>query len=51
VAASHGSFWLLSGKARLKQGLAEGVTLDCASLPYTGQLLSLLEQAHAPAAN
>lgn len=40
-------FWLLGGRARLKQRLAEGVTLDCASLPYTGQLLSLLEQAHA----
>src|SRR5687767_1594112 len=39
--------WLLSGRARLKQRLAEGVKLDCASLPYTGQLLSLLEQAHA----
>ena len=40
-------WWLLGGKARLKQRLAEGVALDCASLPYTGQLLSLLEQAHA----
>ena len=40
-------FWLLAGRACLKQRLAEGVKLDCASLPYTGQLLSLLEQAHA----
>lgn len=39
--------WLLRGRACLKQRLAEGVKLDCASLPYTGQLLSLLEQAHA----
>ena len=37
-------FWLLSGRACLKQRLAEGVKLDCASLPYNGQLLSLLEQ-------
>jgi 4-hydroxybenzoate polyprenyltransferase len=40
-------FWLLSGRACLKQRLADGAKLDCASLPYTGQLLSLLEQAHA----
>ena len=40
-------WWLLSGRAGLKQRLAKAVRLDCASLPYTGQLLSLLEQAHA----
>lgn len=40
-------FWLCEGRARLKQRLAEGVTLDCASLPYTEELLTYLRQAHA----
>jgi 4-hydroxybenzoate polyprenyltransferase len=39
--------WLLAGKARLKQRLAEGVTLDCACLPYTTELLDYLRQAHS----
>jgi 4-hydroxybenzoate polyprenyltransferase len=40
-------FWLLAGRARLKQRIAELVTLDCASLPYTAELLEYLRQAHA----
>src|SRR2546423_3047036 len=39
--------WLLRGRAYLKQRLAEGVKLDCASLPYTRELLDYLRQAHA----
>jgi 4-hydroxybenzoate polyprenyltransferase/phosphoserine phosphatase len=39
--------WLLGGRARLKQRLAEGVTLDCASLPYTPELLDYLRKAHS----
>jgi 4-hydroxybenzoate polyprenyltransferase/phosphoserine phosphatase len=39
--------WLLQGKARLKQRLAEGVALDCASLPYTEGLLEYLREARA----
>jgi 4-hydroxybenzoate polyprenyltransferase len=40
-------FWLLGGKARLKQRLAQGVTLDCASLPFTSELLEHLRQEHS----
>jgi 4-hydroxybenzoate polyprenyltransferase len=40
-------FWLLRGKAHLKQKLAEGVTHDCASLPYTAELVEYLRAAHA----
>jgi 4-hydroxybenzoate polyprenyltransferase len=40
-------FWLLQGRARLKQKLAEGVTLDCSSLPYTPELLDHLREQHA----
>jgi 4-hydroxybenzoate polyprenyltransferase/phosphoserine phosphatase len=40
-------FWLFAGKARLKQRLAQGVTLDCASLPYTPELVEHLRQEHA----
>src|SRR5262245_143279 len=40
-------FWLLQGKARFKQRMAEGVTLDCASLPYSEDFLEYLRQAHA----
>src|SRR3954466_14128295 len=38
--------WLWGGKAHLKQRLAEGVQLDCASLPYTPELLAYLRKAH-----
>jgi 4-hydroxybenzoate polyprenyltransferase len=40
-------FWLLGGKAHLKQRVAEGVRLDCASLPYTKELLDYLRDARA----
>ena len=40
-------FWLLKGRAHLKQKIAEGVTLDCASLPYTPEFLEHLRRAHA----
>ncbi len=40
-------FWLLQGRAWLKQKLAEGVALDCASLPYTPDLLAYLREQHA----
>src|SRR5262249_11851990 len=40
-------FWLLRGKARFKQRMAEGVTLDCASLPYSEDFLEYLHKAHA----
>jgi 4-hydroxybenzoate polyprenyltransferase len=39
--------WLLGGKAQLKQRLAEGVRLDCASLPYTEELVTYLRAARA----
>ncbi len=38
-------FWLLKGRAYFKQKLAEGVTLDCASLPYTMELVDHLNDA------
>ena len=40
-------FWLWQGKARLKQRLAEGISLDCPSLPYNEELLDYLRQARA----
>ena len=40
-------FWLLRGRAYLKQKIAEGVKLDCASLPYTPELMDYLRSAHA----
>jgi len=39
--------WLAGGRARLKQRLAEGVTLDCETLPYTPELLDYLRKAHS----
>lgn len=39
--------WLLQGRARLKQKLAAGIALDCASLPYTPDFLEYLRQQHA----
>ena len=39
--------WLAGGRARLKQRLAEGVNLDCESLPYTPELLDYLRKAHS----
>lgn len=33
------AWWLLRGRAHLKRKLAEGVTLDCDSLPYTTELV------------
>src|ERR1051326_6867772 len=39
-------FWLLAGRAQLKQRLARDVTIDCNSLPYTPELLEYLRQAH-----
>jgi 4-hydroxybenzoate polyprenyltransferase len=40
-------FWLLAGRARLKERLAEGVKLDCESLPYTADLVEYLREARA----
>jgi 4-hydroxybenzoate polyprenyltransferase len=40
-------FWLLAGRARLKQKLAEGAKVDWASLPYTPELLERLSAARA----
>src|SRR5882762_2494716 len=40
-------FWLARGKANLKRRLAEGVALDCATLPYTPELLEYLRKAHS----
>jgi 4-hydroxybenzoate polyprenyltransferase len=40
-------FWLLAGKARLKERLAEGIKLDCESLPYTTELVEYLREARA----
>lgn len=40
-------FWLLGGRARLKKKMAEGVSLDCASLPFTPDLLAHLQAARA----
>lgn len=40
-------FWLLRGKAHLKKKLASGINLDCASLPYTTDLLDYLREAHS----
>src|ERR1041385_1337335 len=39
--------WLAGGRARLKERLAEGVNLDCESLPYTPELLEYLRKAHS----
>jgi len=39
--------WLAGGKARFKQRLAEGVKLDCETLPYTPELLDYLRKAHS----
>ncbi|HEU0151793.1 MAG TPA: UbiA family prenyltransferase [Arenimonas sp.] len=40
-------FWLLGGKARLKQEIASRVVLDAATLPYDGRVLALLREATA----
>lgn len=40
-------FWLLRGRAYLKQKLAAGVALDVASLPYTPDFLEHLRREHA----
>src|SRR5215831_12964747 len=40
-------FWLPRGRARLKQKLASGVSLDCASLPYTTELHDHLREERA----
>jgi 4-hydroxybenzoate polyprenyltransferase/phosphoserine phosphatase len=40
-------FWLQRGRAHLKQRLASGVNLDCASLPYNTELLDYLRDAHS----
>lgn len=40
-------FWLRQGRAKLKERLAAGVTLDCASLPYSTELVEHLRAAHA----
>lgn len=40
-------FWLLRGKARLKQELARRVALDTATLPYHPAFLTWLRQQHA----
>jgi 4-hydroxybenzoate polyprenyltransferase/phosphoserine phosphatase len=40
-------FWLLRGRAHLKQKLAEGVKLDCAALPYSPDFLEYLKREHA----
>lgn len=39
--------WLLRGRAFLKRKLAEGVQLDCASLPFTPELLERLKREQA----
>lgn len=38
-------FWLLKGKAHLKQKLAEKVTFNWASLPYRPEMMALIQQA------
>lgn len=40
-------FWLLGGKARFKERVAKGVRLDCASLPYTADLVEFLKEEHS----
>jgi 4-hydroxybenzoate polyprenyltransferase len=40
-------FWLLGGKANLKQKMAERVTFDPSSLPYNRDLMGWLRQEHA----
>lgn len=39
--------WLFQGRARLKQRLADGIALDCESLPYTADFLEYLHDEHA----
>jgi len=39
--------WLSVGKARLKQGLAESVNIDIATLPYVKEVLDLIYQEKA----
>jgi 4-hydroxybenzoate polyprenyltransferase len=39
--------WLSHGKARLKEKLAAAVNLDCASLPYTTELVDYLREQRA----
>lgn len=40
-------FWLLKGKAHLKQKLAEKVTFNWASLPYRPEVMALIQSAKA----
>lgn len=40
-------FWLLRGRAFLKQRLAQGAVLDCVSLPYTEELVQHLREQRA----
>lgn len=40
-------FWLLRGRARFKQRIADGVALDCESLPYTPEVLDEVRAARA----
>jgi 4-hydroxybenzoate polyprenyltransferase/phosphoserine phosphatase len=39
--------WLLAGRARLKDKLAAGVSLDCASLPFTAEFIEYLRRERA----
>lgn len=40
-------FWLMRGKAHMKQQIAQRVSVDAANLPYNDQVVDMLRQARA----